>query len=54
MDFELSEEQRAFQSTARTFARDEMMPHARDWDEDEIFPVEVCARRRHSALAVFT
>ena len=40
MDFELSEEQRAFQSTARHFARDEMMPHARDWDENEIFPVE--------------
>jgi alkylation response protein AidB-like acyl-CoA dehydrogenase len=40
MDFELSEDQRAFQSTARQFARDEMMPHARTWDEDEIFPVE--------------
>jgi alkylation response protein AidB-like acyl-CoA dehydrogenase len=40
MNFELSEEQRAFQVTARTFARDEMMPHARDWDEGEVFPVE--------------
>jgi alkylation response protein AidB-like acyl-CoA dehydrogenase len=40
MDFELTDEQRAFQETARTFARDEMMPHARDWDEGEIFPVE--------------
>src|SRR6476659_9633918 len=40
MDFELSEEQRAFQATARQFARDEMMPQARDWDEGEIFPVE--------------
>ncbi len=40
MDFVLSEEQRAFQSTARQFARDEMMPHARAWDEGEIFPVE--------------
>ena len=40
MDFELSEEQRAFQATARSFAREEMMPHARDWDENEIFPVE--------------
>ncbi|MGA7100040.1 MAG: acyl-CoA dehydrogenase family protein, partial [Pseudolabrys sp.] len=48
MDFELSEEQRAFQSTARTFARDEMMPHARDWDEDEIFPVE--SLRKAAAL----
>ena len=29
MDFELSEQQRAFQATARGFAREEMMPHAR-------------------------
>jgi hypothetical protein len=48
MDFELSDEQRAFQATARTFARDEMMPHARDWDEGEVFPVE--ALRKAAAL----
>ena len=40
MDFSLTEEQRAFQATARQFARDEMMPHVRDWDENEVFPVE--------------
>ncbi len=39
MDFELTEDQRAFQATARQFARDSMMPKARAWDEDEIFPV---------------
>lgn len=39
MDFELSEEQRAFQATARTFAREQMMPHAAEWDEAAIFPV---------------
>ena len=43
MDFDLSEDQRAFQATARQFARDEMMPHARDWDEGEIFPVDDAA-----------
>ncbi|MEJ2624742.1 MAG: acyl-CoA dehydrogenase family protein [Pseudolabrys sp.] len=43
MDFNLTEEQRAFQDTARAFARDEMMPHARDWDEGEVFPVD-CMR----------
>ena len=48
MDFELSEDQRAFQATARNFARDEMMPHAPDWDEGEIFPVE--ALRKAAAL----
>jgi len=40
MDFDLSEEQRAIQDTARAFARDEMMPFARQWDEEEIFPAE--------------
>src|SRR6476619_1186494 len=48
MDFELSEEQRAFQATARQFARDAMMPQARDWDENETFPVE--ALRKAAAL----
>src|SRR5258708_118452 len=38
MDFDLTEEQRAIQETARAFARDEMMPLARQWDEDEVFP----------------
>src|SRR3954452_3827045 len=40
MDFELSEEQRAIQDTARQFARGETMPHAKDWDENSTFPVE--------------
>ena len=48
MDFELSEEQRAIQDTARDFARDEMMPHARDWDENSTFPVETL--RKAAAL----
>ena len=48
MDFELAEEQRAFQETARTFARDQMMPHARDWDEGSVFPVD--ALRQAAAL----
>ena len=40
MDFDLTEEQRAIVDTARAFARDEMMPFARQWDEDEIFPAD--------------
>ena len=48
MDFSLTEEQRAFQATARQFAREQMMPHARDWDENETFPVE--ALRKAAAL----
>jgi alkylation response protein AidB-like acyl-CoA dehydrogenase len=40
MDFSLTQEQQAFQATARQFARDAMMPHARDWDAGSIFPVD--------------
>src|SRR5581483_7281584 len=50
MDFELTEDQRAFQATARSFARDEMMPHAREWDEAETFPVD--ALRKAAALGL--
>src|SRR6187200_2557905 len=39
MDFDLTEDQRAFQATARQFARDEMAPKARAWDENETFPI---------------
>jgi alkylation response protein AidB-like acyl-CoA dehydrogenase len=48
MDFDLSEEQRAIQHTARAFARDEMMPYARQWDEEEFFPIDTL--RRAAAL----
>jgi alkylation response protein AidB-like acyl-CoA dehydrogenase len=48
MDFELSEEQRAIRETAHAFARDEMMPHAREWDEGAIFPVDTL--RKAAAL----
>ncbi len=40
MDFALSEDQRAFQATARQFAHQAMMPQAAEWDEKEIFPIE--------------
>src|SRR6188474_344055 len=39
MDFDLTEDQRAFQATARQFARESMAPKAREWDENETFPV---------------
>jgi alkylation response protein AidB-like acyl-CoA dehydrogenase len=48
MDFELTEEQRAFEATAREFARENMMPFAREWDEGEVFPKE--ALRKAAAL----
>jgi hypothetical protein len=48
MDFRLSEEQLAFQETAQQFARDELLPHAAEWDENAVFPVE--ALRKAAAL----
>jgi alkylation response protein AidB-like acyl-CoA dehydrogenase len=44
MDFELSEEQRAFAQTARNFAQAEFAPHAARWDEEAIFPREAIAK----------
>ncbi len=43
MDFNLNEEQLAFQEAARAFAQGEMAPHAAEWDEKKIFPVDVIA-----------
>ena len=48
MDFELSDEQRAFAETARAFARDEWLPQAPGWDERSEFPV--AAMRRAAEL----
>ncbi|OUL98461.1 acyl-CoA dehydrogenase family protein [Variovorax sp. JS1663] len=44
MDFELSEEQRAFAHTAREFALAEFTPHAARWDAEGIFPKEAIAK----------
>ena len=44
MDFELTEEQRAFADTAREFARAELAPHAARWDAEGIFPREAIAK----------
>jgi alkylation response protein AidB-like acyl-CoA dehydrogenase len=40
LDCALSEEQRAFQETAREFAANELAPFAAQWDEDCVFPVD--------------
>jgi alkylation response protein AidB-like acyl-CoA dehydrogenase len=48
MDFELSDEQRAFQETARAFAGEEWLPHAAGWDARAEFPIEPL--RRAAAL----
>lgn len=44
MDFELTDEQRAFADTARAFAQAELAPHAAQWDREQIFPREAIAK----------
>jgi alkylation response protein AidB-like acyl-CoA dehydrogenase len=44
VDFDLSPEQKEIQSLAREFARQEIEPHAADWDRDHTFPREVFSK----------
>ncbi|MBV0934390.1 acyl-CoA dehydrogenase family protein [Marinobacterium weihaiense] len=41
MDFELNEDQIAFADMARAFAQNELEPHAAEWDQESVFPVDV-------------
>ena len=41
MDFALSEHHELLRKTVRDFARVEVAPHARKWDEEERFPTEI-------------
>jgi alkylation response protein AidB-like acyl-CoA dehydrogenase len=50
MDFNLTEEQIAFQTLARNFAQQEIEPFAKTWDEKEIFPFETF--RKAAALGL--
>jgi alkylation response protein AidB-like acyl-CoA dehydrogenase len=51
MDFELSDEQRAFQDMARAFATEQMAPHAAEWDEQCRFPVSALRAAAKLGLA---
>ena len=44
MDFDLTDEQKAIQSLAREFARDEVAPRAEEMDREERFPYELVAK----------
>lgn len=44
MDFSLSEHHELLRKTVRDFARAEVLPHARAWDEEERFPKEIVPR----------
>jgi len=51
MDFELSEDQRAFRAMAADFAATEMAPFAAEWDRDSLFPVETLKKAAGLGLA---
>ncbi|MDO5769643.1 MAG: acyl-CoA dehydrogenase family protein, partial [Psychrobacter sp.] len=44
MDFRLSDDQQAFQQSARQFAARELRPHAAEWDREGYFPIDVIKR----------
>jgi len=44
MDFTFSEDHELLRKTVRDFARAEVLPHARKWDEEERFPKEIVPR----------
>ena len=50
MDFELSEEQKMFQSMVRDFVDNEIAPYAAAWDETEEFPHDVIKRMAEVGL----
>jgi alkylation response protein AidB-like acyl-CoA dehydrogenase len=51
MNFDLSEDQRAFQDLARGFAAEHMAPHAGEWDENQTFPVEALRKAAELGFA---
>ncbi len=51
MDFELSDDQRAFQDVARAFAQEHLAPHAAEWDENQTFPVEALRKAAELGFA---
>jgi alkylation response protein AidB-like acyl-CoA dehydrogenase len=44
MDFTFSEDHELLRKTVRDFARAEVLPHARKWDQEERFPKEIIPR----------
>lgn len=52
MDFELTEEQKMFQTMVRDFVSKEIEPYAAEWDDTEKFPFETI--RKMADLGLFT
>ncbi len=50
MDFELNDEQKALRDTVRAFARQEITPHIREYDESQAFPRDIMAKAAQLGL----
>ena len=53
LGFELTDEQRELKNLARKFAEQEIIPRARECDEKEIFPVDICQKAFDAGLMNF-
>jgi alkylation response protein AidB-like acyl-CoA dehydrogenase len=51
MDFHLTEDQRAIEDAARTFAAAELAPHSARWDAESHFPVDVLRKAAELGFA---
>jgi alkylation response protein AidB-like acyl-CoA dehydrogenase len=51
MNFELNEDQSAFQDAARSFTEAELLPHAAQWDEDHTFPIDALRKAAEQGFA---
>lgn len=51
MNFEYNDEQMAIKEMAKNFAETELMPHASEWDQNEIFPIETLKKAAQLGLA---
>src|ERR1700735_5809729 len=53
LGFDLTDEQLELKQLAHKFAEQEIMPRAREYDEKEIFPVDVCEKAFAAGLLNF-
>lgn len=53
LGFELSAEQKELKTAARRFSEQEIIPHAREFDRTERFPLEVCQKAFQAGLINF-
>ena len=51
MNFEYNDEQMAIKEMAKNFAETELMPHASEWDQNEIFPIDTLKKAAQLGLA---